>query len=83
MAPNPIDYFAIQNTIARYCIALDTKNFDLLVSDVFAPDVHASFPVLGTEPITSSTELASIIKTRSFETKNTYSIILSSNSSSD
>lgn len=38
-----LDHFAIQNTIARYCIALDTKNFDLL-EDVFTKDVHAKYP---------------------------------------
>lgn len=63
MAPNPFDYFAIQNTIARYCIALDTKNFDLLL-DVFAPDVQAIFPVLGKEPITDAATLANTIKAR-------------------
>lgn len=64
MAPNPFDYFAIQNTIARYCIALDNKNFDLL-SDIFAADVHATFPVLGAEPIKDVATLARIIQTRS------------------
>lgn len=43
MAPNPFDYFEIQNTIARYCIAIDTKNFDLL-QDVFSDDVQAKYP---------------------------------------
>ena len=66
MAPNPFDYFAIQNTIARYCIVLDTKNFDLL-ADVFAPDVHVTFPVLGREPITDVATLANTIKSRSFQ----------------
>jgi hypothetical protein len=37
---NPIDYPAIQNTIANYCIALDTKNLDLL-KDVFVEDANA------------------------------------------
>lgn len=41
--PTPLDHFAIQNTIARYCIALDTKNFDLF-SDVFTADVAADYP---------------------------------------
>ncbi|KAK3704796.1 hypothetical protein LTR37_013627 [Vermiconidia calcicola] len=46
MTPNPIDYFAIQNTIARYCIALDTKNFDLL-REVFTKDVNTIYPFRG------------------------------------
>lgn len=41
--PNPFDHIAIQQTLANYCIALDTKNFALL-SDVFTPDVHAKYP---------------------------------------
>lgn len=63
MAPNPFDYFAIQNTIARYCIALDNKNLDLL-ADIFAPDVHAKFPVLGKE-INDVVTLAQTIEKRS------------------
>lgn len=42
-SPNPIDYFAIQNTLSRYCIALDTKDFDLL-EDVFTEDAAADYP---------------------------------------
>lgn len=40
---NPLDHIAIQNTIARYCEALDTKFFDLL-DKVFLPNVVASYP---------------------------------------
>ncbi|EME38398.1 hypothetical protein DOTSEDRAFT_57502 [Dothistroma septosporum NZE10] len=40
---NPIDYFAIRNTIATYCIALDTKDFQLL-RHVFVEDVDAVYP---------------------------------------
>ncbi|KAK8062302.1 hypothetical protein PG997_014399 [Apiospora hydei] len=43
-AINPVDHHAIKNTIARYCIALDTKNWELLKSAVFTPDVQADFP---------------------------------------
>lgn len=45
MAPpaNPIDYFAIQNTLSRYCIALDTKDFGLL-RQVFTGDVDGDYP---------------------------------------
>lgn len=46
MAPNPLDYFAIRNTISRYCIALDTKDFDLL-KQVFTEDVDAVYPFGG------------------------------------
>lgn len=28
-SPNALDYEAIRNTTALYCIALDTKTFDL------------------------------------------------------
>ncbi|KAI8935991.1 hypothetical protein NX059_007494 [Plenodomus lindquistii] len=40
---NTCDYIAIQNVIARYCEALDTKSFDEL-STVFTPDVAANYP---------------------------------------
>ena len=39
----PLDYVEIQNTIARYCVALDTKEFDLL-KDVFTVDVSGNYP---------------------------------------
>ncbi|KAK8030043.1 hypothetical protein PG993_011334 [Apiospora rasikravindrae] len=41
---NPVDYNVIKNTIARYCIALDTKDWALLKTAVFTPDVQADFP---------------------------------------
>ena len=43
---NPLDHFAIQNTIARYAIALDSKNFDLL-EEVFTEDVDTIYPFKG------------------------------------
>ena len=43
---NTIDYFAIQNTIAKYCLALDTKNFDSL-QHVFTSDVDTIYPFGG------------------------------------
>ena len=46
MAPNFNDYLAIQNTIASYCIALDTKDFDRL-RDVFTPEVKTIYPFKG------------------------------------
>ncbi|KAK4554559.1 hypothetical protein LTR86_008414 [Recurvomyces mirabilis] len=46
MAPNAVDYIAIQNTISRYCIALDNKNFDLL-KQVFTEDVDTVYPFGG------------------------------------
>ena len=42
----PIDYFAIQNVLARYCFALDTKDLDVL-SEVFTPDIDAKYPFPG------------------------------------
>ena len=42
-SPNPLDYFAIQKTIADYCIALDLRDLDRL-KDVFTPDLEASYP---------------------------------------
>jgi hypothetical protein len=41
--PTAFDYLAIKNVLARYCEALDTKNFELL-EDVFAQDVAADYP---------------------------------------
>ncbi|KAF2644261.1 hypothetical protein P280DRAFT_421072 [Massarina eburnea CBS 473.64] len=43
ITPNAHDALAIQNTISRYCEALDTKTFDLL-DKVFVRDVVASYP---------------------------------------
>lgn len=62
MASNPIDYRAIQNTLSRYCIALDTKNFDLL-HQVFTSDVEAKYPMFP-NAITDVSELAEKIKKR-------------------
>ena len=62
MAPNPIDYFAIQNTISRYCIALDTKNFNLLQS-VFSQEVEAKYP-LSSHGFKGERELAAAIEKR-------------------
>lgn len=43
---NPIDYFAIQNVLARYCIALDTKDLNIL-SEVLTSDIDAKYPFPG------------------------------------
>ncbi|KAF2266363.1 hypothetical protein CC78DRAFT_531757 [Lojkania enalia] len=40
---NPLDTLAIQNTLSRYCEALDTKLFPLL-SKVFVPEIVADYP---------------------------------------
>lgn len=44
--PNSLDYEAIRNTIALYCIALDTKNFRLF-EDIFTEDVETIYPFRG------------------------------------
>ncbi|OCL00634.1 uncharacterized protein K441DRAFT_651620 [Cenococcum geophilum 1.58] len=44
--PNSLDHIAIQNTLARYCIALDDKDFAAL-SDVFVADCDAHYPIPG------------------------------------
>lgn len=46
MPATPFDYIAIQNTLARYCIALDTKDFELL-RQVFTDDAGAIYPFTG------------------------------------
>lgn len=46
MAPNPLDYVTIQNTLSRYCIALDTKDFNLL-KQVFTEDCDTVYPFGG------------------------------------
>ncbi|OQO02710.1 hypothetical protein B0A48_12239 [Cryoendolithus antarcticus] len=38
-----IDYEAIRNTLSRYCVALDTKDFSLLAR-VFTENVVAKYP---------------------------------------
>lgn len=40
---NPLDVLAVKNVISRYCEALDTKDFTLLVK-VFVHDVSADYP---------------------------------------
>ncbi|KAF2719497.1 hypothetical protein K431DRAFT_251055 [Polychaeton citri CBS 116435] len=56
-SPNPLDYFAIQNTISRYCIALDTKDFELL-KQVFIDDVDTQYPfggnIVGVESVAAA-----------------------------
>lgn len=42
-SPNPMDYFAVRNTLSRYCDALDTKDFNLL-KEVFTEKVDAKYP---------------------------------------
>ncbi|KAF2683461.1 hypothetical protein K458DRAFT_419064 [Lentithecium fluviatile CBS 122367] len=43
IATNPLDHIAVQNVIARYCEALDTKVFSLL-DKVFLSDAVADYP---------------------------------------
>jgi hypothetical protein len=40
---NPLDYLAVKNVVARYCQALDLKDFDQL-GKVFMSDVDADYP---------------------------------------
>lgn len=40
---NALDILAVKNVIARYCEALDTKDFTLL-EDVFVKKVSADYP---------------------------------------
>lgn len=58
---NPSDYRAIQNTIAKYCFALDNKDFDSL-EQVFTEDVDTIYPFRGT--IKGVREVALAIKQR-------------------
>jgi len=46
MAVSFADWVSIQNTLSLYCVALDTKDFDLL-HEVFTPDVEALYPFPG------------------------------------
>lgn len=57
-----IDSINIRNTIARYCIALDSKDFDLLVH-VFTEDVQAKFPF--GDALTSREAVAAALEKRS------------------
>ncbi|KAG8627194.1 hypothetical protein KVT40_004677 [Elsinoe batatas] len=43
LAPDFLDYLAIKNTLSLYCVALDTKDYDLL-HEVFTEDVEAFYP---------------------------------------
>ena len=43
---DPLAFESIRATIARYAIALDTKNFDLL-KNVFTEDVDTIYPFMG------------------------------------
>ncbi|CAO2648868.1 Nn.00g098170.m01.CDS01 [Neocucurbitaria sp. VM-36] len=43
MPDSPLDYLAVKNVLARYCEALDLKDFRLL-EKVFLPDVIADYP---------------------------------------
>jgi len=43
----PTPHEAIRNTIALYCIALDTKDFDILRQEVFTQGVEAVYPFDG------------------------------------
>jgi len=43
---NSIDYIAIQNVLARYCFALDTKDLKML-HQVLTPDIDAQYPFPG------------------------------------
>ena len=62
MAANPFDRFAVQNVIAKYAVALDTKQFDLL-NAVFTEDVDTIYPFKG--EIKGVKEVAAAIKKRS------------------
>ncbi|GAB7345170.1 hypothetical protein MBLNU457_3554t1 [Dothideomycetes sp. NU457] len=46
MSGNFADYLAIKNTLALYCVALDTKDFSLL-EEVFVPDAVTIYPFDG------------------------------------
>ena len=43
---NSIDYIAIQNVLARYCFALDTKDLNML-HQVLTPGIDAQYPFPG------------------------------------
>ena len=45
MAANPVDYLAIKNITAQYCLALDNKDFAALRS-VFTEDVSDTIGVV-------------------------------------
>jgi len=60
-SPSPMDYLAIRNTIARYSLALDSHDTDLL-KRVFTPDVVVNYPSSG--EIHGLDKLAPLIKKR-------------------
>lgn len=60
--PSPHDYNAIRNTISLYCIALDTKDWNLL-NKVFVKDVVAAYP-FNDEPILGVDALSKRIQGR-------------------
>lgn len=41
-----IDYLAVQNTLSLYCVALDTKDFDLF-AEIFTQDADTKYPFAG------------------------------------
>jgi len=57
--PTLINYIAVRNTIARYSLALDTHDTDLL-KRVFTPDANVSYPTTG--EIKGLDKLAGLIK---------------------
>lgn len=63
------DFINIRNTIARYCIALDSKDFDLL-AHVFTEDVQAKFPfgdvLTSREAVAAALEKRSVVASCSF-----------------
>ncbi|TPX07273.1 uncharacterized protein E0L32_010770 [Thyridium curvatum] len=72
-APNPFDYEAIRNCIARYSIAPDTKNFALF-KEVFAEDVQAQYSFWGCqwayeEPTRTGSRLAPVQTQHSLTTQ--------------
>jgi hypothetical protein len=58
---NPLDVLAIKNVVARYCQALDLKDFDLL-GKVFVSDVEANYPF--NQAMQSLDEVKDAIKNR-------------------
>lgn len=58
------DVDSIRNVLATYCIALDTKSWELLTR-VFTPTVHANYPVavfVGVKPIAEEMKYRSGIR---------------------
>lgn len=59
--PSSLDYFAIKNVLAKYCVALDTKDFGLL-SSVFTADVDAKYPFPGGDMVGVEAVIAAVKK---------------------